>query len=204
VLRRELQTARTLAGRSVAPKLQIGASRRTNYKSLAHYFTHFWCVSVDTLISIIHWRFLHFVSNSATETAMGFTEKFRLQHNEILGVAGEITEELRGKGDAAVMRKLLSNLAGKLNFHLALEDNALYPRLMERKDSKANVMAKKFLHEMGGLGQAFTAYNNKWQVSAIRSDPSGFANETRAVFSALTQRIAKENRELYPLADQES
>jgi hypothetical protein len=135
---------------------------------------------------------------------MSFTDKFRVQHNEILAIATEITKSIDAKAEAAVTRKMLSGLAGKLNFHLAMEDKALYPRLMEKKGSDANAMATKFMHEMGGLGDAFTAYNNKWQVSAIRNDPVGFSRETRAVFSALSQRIARENRELYPLADSAS
>jgi iron-sulfur cluster repair protein YtfE (RIC family) len=135
---------------------------------------------------------------------MGFTDKFRSQHNEILVVAKEMTAELKGTADAAVLRKLLSNLAGKLNFHLAMEDQALYPRLMERKDSDAKAMATRFMTEMGGLGKVFTTYNEKWQVSVIRKDPAGFAGETQAVFAALTKRIARENTELYPLADRAS
>lgn len=132
---------------------------------------------------------------------MGFTEKFRVQHNEILQIAKEMTEHMRGEPNAAVLRKMLSNLAGKLSFHLAMEDQALYPRLLEAKDAKMKSMAKQFMTEMGGLGGAFTAYNSKWQVSAIRADQAGFAAETQAVFAALTQRITRENRELYPLAD---
>jgi hypothetical protein len=135
---------------------------------------------------------------------MGFTEKFRTQHSEILAIAKDMTTELKGEGDAAVLRKLLSNLAGKLNFHLAMEDQALYPRLMERKDADAKGMAKKFMDEMGGLGKVFGTYNDKWQVSAIRKDPAGFASETQAVFAALTKRIQRENTELYPLADRTS
>src|SRR6478735_7148310 len=111
---------------------------------------------------------------------MGFTDKFRTQHNEIRVIAKEMTKELKGEADAGVLRKLLSNLAGKLNFHLAMEDQALYPRLMERKDSDAKAMAKQFMDEMGGLGKVFGTYNDKWQVSAIRNDPAGFAAETQA------------------------
>jgi iron-sulfur cluster repair protein YtfE (RIC family) len=132
---------------------------------------------------------------------MGFTDKFRTQHNEILVIAKEMTAEIKGDADAAVLRKLLSNLAGKLNFHLAMEDQALYPRLMERQDAEAKGMARKFMDEMGGLGKVFGTYNDKWQISAIRKDPAGFAGETQAVFAALTKRIQRENTELYPLAD---
>ncbi|WP_427911437.1 hemerythrin domain-containing protein [Ramlibacter sp. MMS24-I3-19] len=132
---------------------------------------------------------------------MGFTDKFRGQHNEILQIAKEMTEQMRGQPDPAALRKLLSNLAGKLSFHLAMEDQALYPRLLGAEDPKVKTMAQQFMTEMGGLGGAFAAYNGKWQVSDIRANPEGFAEETRAVFAALTQRISRENRELYPLAD---
>lgn len=135
---------------------------------------------------------------------MSYTDKFRSQHNEILLAAGEITKKLDTATDAMVLRKLLSNLAGKINFHLAMEDKALYPRLMERKNSSTNLLASKFMQEMGGLGQVFAEYNSKWQASAIRSDPAGFSTETRKVFSALANRIARENSELYPLADNEA
>lgn len=131
---------------------------------------------------------------------MSFTEKFRQQHEEILGIVGELNAKLKAKADAQELRGVLSNLAGKLNFHLALEDKALYPRIM-KADAKANAMATKFMEEMGNLGDTFTAYNSKWQVTAIRKDPDGFAAETRKVFTALGKRIARENAELYPLAD---
>jgi hypothetical protein len=131
---------------------------------------------------------------------MSFTDKFRQQHVEILGIVGELNDKLKAKEDAQVLRSVLSNLAGKLNFHLAMEDKALYPRIMT-KDAKAKAMATKFMDEMGGLGDAFAAYNSKWQTAAIRKDPAGFADETRKVFAALGKRIARENAELYPLAD---
>lgn len=135
---------------------------------------------------------------------MGFSDKFRAQHDEILAMAGEITVKLKGKPDATEIRKLLSNLAGKVNFHLAMEDKALYPRLMQVKGSDAQVTATKFQNEMGGLAEVFSSYNNKWQVSAIRSDFEGFAEQTRKVLGALAHRISRENADLYPLADREA
>jgi hypothetical protein len=145
------------------------------------------------------------VTNRFTATIlvsiMGFTEKFRAQHDDILGVAGEITAQLKAKGDPAALRKLLSNMAGKVNFHLAMEDEALYPRLMTGGSAAVKSKAGKFKEEMGGLGRVFTDYNNKWQTTAIRADFDGFANETRKVFGALAKRIERENNELYPLAD---
>jgi hypothetical protein len=134
---------------------------------------------------------------------MGFTDNFRSQHDEILAVAGGITEMLNSRdADPTVLRKQLSALAGKVNFHLAMEDKALYPRLLQRKGTQAEALAGRFMSEMGGLAEVFTIYNRKWQASAIRADQQGFALETRKVFGALAQRIARETSELYPVADE--
>jgi hypothetical protein len=136
---------------------------------------------------------------------MSFTDKFRAQHDEILALATTISDLLKlPEPDAAALRKQLSNLAGKVGFHLAMEDQALYPRLMERKGSRVEATANKFQTEMGGLAKVFTDYNSKWQLTAIRNDMAGFANETRKVFGALAHRITRETNELYPLADQGS
>jgi hypothetical protein len=131
---------------------------------------------------------------------MPFTDKFRQQHEEILAVVGELNQQIKVRADAQVLRTVLSNLAGKLNFHLALEDKALYPRI-RKLEGEAPSLAARFQQEMGGLGGVFQAYNSKWQVSVIRNDPEGFAAESRDVFHALGRRIARENAELYPLAD---
>jgi hypothetical protein len=133
---------------------------------------------------------------------MGFTDKFRTQHEEILALCSQISEQLQRKdADALVLRKLLSNLAGKVGFHLAMEDKALYPRLMQQNGSAAEAMASRFQGEMGGLARVFSEYNTRWQVSAIRADPGAFSNETRKVLGALAHRISRETTELYPLAD---
>ena len=135
---------------------------------------------------------------------MGYTDKFRAQHDEILKGAGDISDLLKQNGDPVVLRRMLSTLAGKVNFHLAMEDEALYPRLIAKGTDAVQKRASKFKTEMGGLAQVFTDYNNKWTVSAIRQDVGSFATETRKVFGALAKRIERENAELYPLADQVS
>lgn len=132
---------------------------------------------------------------------MGYADKFRLQHEEILRAATEITDGLKAKADPGQLRKQLSSLAGKVNFHLAMEDQALYPRLMETGDAAVRARANKFKDEMGGLGAVFTEYNARWQLSAIKADLEGFTTETRRIFGALAKRIERENADLYPLAD---
>jgi hypothetical protein len=133
---------------------------------------------------------------------MAYTDNFRRQHQELLAMVAEITGKLKSDpGDARGLRDALSALAGKLTVHLTMEDKALYPRLAQVKGENASAVAQAFQHEMGGLAGQFTEYNRNWPINAIAANPSGFARETQGVFAAIGRRIARENAELYPLAD---
>ncbi|GGY23507.1 hypothetical protein GCM10008098_16210 [Rhodanobacter panaciterrae] len=64
-------------------------------------------------------------------------------------------------------------------------------------------IGKQFQNEMGGLAATYAAFATRWNLSAkIAADPQGFRDDANAIFKALHQRIQRENRELYPLAEQ--
>ncbi len=134
------------------------------------------------------------------------TDNFRQSHDELLQIAGEISKLLTPaeiQKDAAKVRSLLSRLAGKLVVHLHMEDNSLFPSLKEYNDPRLHSTLKKFVDEMGGLKDAFTKYTNKWaNPDHIKNNAVEFINETKGVFSALAQRIGKENNELYKMIDE--
>jgi iron-sulfur cluster repair protein YtfE (RIC family) len=133
---------------------------------------------------------------------MAYSDNFRRQHQDLLAMAGEIAGKLKAEpSDARGLRNLLSAMAGKLTVHLAMEDKALYPRLAQVDVENSRSIARAFQQEMGHLAGAFAEYNQKWQMNAIAADPTGFARDTHAVFAAIGRRIARENNELYPLAD---
>jgi hemerythrin-like domain-containing protein len=134
------------------------------------------------------------------------TETFRQQHAAIV----EVVRELRS---LLVPEKVLDNipdimgvlisLSGKLKAHLSKEDKELYPDLLASGDAKLSDMAAAFQSEMGGLAQAFEDYMATWRsIEAIEDDPDGFIRASEAVIDALSDRINRENRELYMLADQ--
>jgi len=133
------------------------------------------------------------------------TETFRQQHAAIV----EVVKELRS---LLVPEKVLDNipdimgvligLSGKLKAHLSKEDRELYPDLLASGDAKLTEMAAAFQSEMGGLAQAFEDYMATWRsIEAIEDDPDGFIRASEAVIDALSDRINRENRELYMLAD---
>ena len=97
---------------------------------------------------------------------------------------------------------VLISLSGKLKAHLSKEDSELYPDLLASGDAKLTDMAAAFQSEMGGLSQAFEDYMTTWRsIEALEDDPDGFVRASEAIIDALSDRINRENRELYMLAD---
>ncbi len=133
------------------------------------------------------------------------TEKFRDTHRELVQIVGEISKLLKvdelGK-DASAVRSLLSQLAAKLNMHLAMEDKALYPELLRHKDPGVQAKAKAFVAQMGGIKEAFVGYLARYpSVQAIQASPQKFIQETQQVFQVLADRIQAEDNDLHPLVD---
>jgi len=133
------------------------------------------------------------------------TRNFRRQHEELLQIASRISSRLIAEslaGNAGEVRDLQSQLAGKLNVHLAMEDEYLYPELLKHEDESIRSLAKRFVDEMGGIKKVFTQYMNKWpSAHTIQEKPSEYIEETRALFKALEKRIRVEDSELYSTVD---
>jgi hypothetical protein len=130
------------------------------------------------------------------------TEQYRSQHDRLLQLAETILNGLMAQPfDAPAVRSSLSRLAGVLKIHLAVEDEVLYPTLGENPDPTVRETARQFADEMGSLAAVFTEYNSRWTIESMEADTAEFAKETRGVFSALAQRIERENRILYPMLE---
>lgn len=136
---------------------------------------------------------------------MASTTRFREQHTELMALAGEIAAMLdpaRVKGEPEKIRHLLSQLAGKLKIHLAVEDNALYPTLLAHPSPEIQAKAKAFVDEMGGIKQAFMAYLDKYpSPRELEASPEAFVRDTRGLFAVLEKRIHAEDTDLYQVLD---
>ncbi len=74
---------------------------------------------------------------------------------------------------------------------------------MAHPDEKMKETAKRFQEEMGVIGEAVKIYSAKWvSADSIIKQPSDFIDETKLVFTSLTNRIMRENNELYRLLDE--
>lgn len=136
---------------------------------------------------------------------MSLTDNLVKQHVDMINLVDQITAHLQVDqvaSDADEISSLLSQLAGKLTMHLAVEDKSLYPRLLGHSDEKVKKVTQKYIDEMGQLAEAFNSYLDKWRgADAKRDNAQGFINDTKAVFGALGKRIKSENSELYPLLE---
>jgi hypothetical protein len=141
----------------------------------------------------------------AEEPAMARTDNFRKQHEEILALTRKVMDVLEGHigpDSANQTRTLLSLLSGKVSLHLAMEDRSFYPALLASRDSELRELAEEYIDEMGLLAITFGDYLKKWSnAAAIVSNEAAFRSETLAIVSALGQRIARENRQLYEMVD---
>ena len=135
------------------------------------------------------------------------SDRFRRQHEELRGLAFEIDAALRAPsfpGNAREVRRMMARLKGKLVVHSSMENEALYPRLLEHADPAVRALAQNLFEELGGIYDAFAAHHGRWStVELIEADPAAYARHTQEVFDQLKLRMHRENDELYPLADRE-
>lgn len=132
-------------------------------------------------------------------------KNFYDHHSDVLTLAAAVERRLDPAGvaaDPAPVAADLVRLFGKFSVHLAVEDKSLYPRLTRDGDPALRGLAARFHDEMGGLTQRFETYRKRWPGPlAIAKDPAGFVAETKAILGQLKNRIAREDAELYPLAE---
>jgi hypothetical protein len=135
------------------------------------------------------------------------SDRFRRQHEELGGLALEIEDAITGPGfpaNAREVRRMMARFKGKLVVHSTMENEALYPRLLEHADPDVRASAQRLFNELGGIYDAFALHHARWStVELISIDPHTFVRHTQEVFARLRLRVERENDELYPLADRD-
>ncbi len=129
--------------------------------------------------------------------------KLRDEHAVILRIVQRLDYLISGSTPPprlhllAVRHQLASTLIG----HLKDEDWLLYPQLLASPDERIASTARAFSDELGGLAAAYRAHSDRWGADAIAADWDGYRTDCRELLDALTTRIAREDRELYPLVE---
>jgi hypothetical protein len=132
-------------------------------------------------------------------------DKFKREHVDLLAAVTTLRELVQTgvQEHAEAILGQLVTMSSVIKLHLAAEDRVLYPALINAEDPQVARTGQRFQQEMGDLAQAYAIFVSRWNLaSKISRDPEGFRGEANNVFKALHLRVQRENRELYPLAEQ--
>ncbi|GBH29507.1 hemerythrin domain-containing protein [Sphingobium xenophagum] len=131
---------------------------------------------------------------------MDMTE-LRRQHDEISHTAHRLALATADHANPRSVGAIRWQLARQLMGHLALEDRILYPALQRADDAHTRTTAAALQAETGALAESFSSYMTAWSDDRVAREWADFCIATQAVIRALTERVDRENRTLYPLAD---
>jgi hypothetical protein len=136
---------------------------------------------------------------------MARTTALRAQHvaaEAMLADLFDCIEAYGGDSDAYPLSLKLARLAGTLRTHFAMEDQILYPYMIASDHHQAAVMARVFRSEIGHIGAQFDHFIDRWLSSdAIAASFGQFSYEAGMLFGAIRERMVREDRDLFPLAD---
>lgn len=128
-------------------------------------------------------------------------QSLRAQHRVIIVLAsnlGGVAGDLKTRDDAHDARTLILEIDGLLKTHLGVEDDQMYPMLMDAPCAETRRLGATAFGDMGGIAGLWNAYRDRWSAEAMLSDVRRFREATRGVLQALSVRIQQENDTLYP------
>ena len=85
--------------------------------------------------------------------------------------------------------------------HLKAADRMLYPRLLVSDEEGIATVARSFGEQMGGLAELYANHCRRWGAEAMAANWAAYCSDSRELIDALTTRIRRERRELFPLLE---
>jgi hypothetical protein len=127
------------------------------------------------------------------------------QHAEIgTVIAAAMTAIDRGevRANAQPITAMLNEMSRLIGSHLKIEDEEVYPVLVNRTEADIRRTARQFRDNMGGLAEEFHNYVARYRSpAAVSADLPLFCYESRRIFERLRYRMQREEHDLYPLLD---
>lgn len=140
---------------------------------------------------------------SILEVAMINLNNLNRQHKNIKEEIQFIVNEMK-KGNAGIdtaeTALHISRLAGQLRIHLLEEDKFLYPELLKSSDEIIRELTSQYITEMGNLAMEYTEFKISYNTSGkIKNNIDNFLMDADRILKALSNRLSKEDKELYHL-----
>ncbi|MGQ4582456.1 hemerythrin domain-containing protein [Lysobacter sp. F60174L2] len=132
-------------------------------------------------------------------------DRYRNDHATILGQVEELRQLIRSgiEAQADAIAEHLVRVSSGIKFHLLAEDSVLYPAMEKADAAEVVALSRRYRAEMAGIAQRFREFVARWRVGArIGAEPETFRHEANEIFRALYERLQREDRELYPAAEQ--
>lgn len=130
-------------------------------------------------------------------------KNLKRQHSEIMHLATYILNNIEKstvEQNVHEIVKSINTITGKLKIHLLNEDKYLYPQLLKSSNIELNTFGKKYYEEMKKVTEVYENYKLKYNtVSKIEQNVSNFNKDTKQVFKLLSNRVDKEEKQLYSL-----
>lgn len=134
---------------------------------------------------------------------MLFTTQLRHEHDLLLAMADELEVVCSGPRPEGLIPLLilLERFNQLLQVHLLREDSILYPNMLSGNDREAATVAAAFQAELGSLDAHVAQFEKEWTTGEISSRWPAFCQDLHILLQELRVRIARENEELYPMAE---
>jgi hypothetical protein len=132
------------------------------------------------------------------------TYQFREQHARLLEDVEALKVAIAGPQSTMpeIARAALSQLLARYRAHLLVEDNKFYPPVLKSKDAALVALAQRFQAEMTLFRGEFEKYARRWPTATgIRGNIVRFVADTKAILLVFTERLVREESELYALVD---
>ncbi len=133
--------------------------------------------------------------------------QFRDSQDNLLQMIGELqalmtSDMFEMTRNSMSAHQLLCELGIKIQEHLGEADRNVYPYLLIHDDPRIQSLAWGFINGEIPLRQSFIEYYMKWLKNFHYIFPQEFIDESQEIFNMISQRIERENRELFPWLEQ--
>jgi hypothetical protein len=86
--------------------------------------------------------------------------------------------------------------------HLAVEQRYLYPAAQACGVAKVARLGRQYENDMHGIAGAYLDFAGRWNTPVrLAAEPEASRSEANTVLHALTQRMRREDTELYPTVE---
>ena len=134
---------------------------------------------------------------------MSITAELRNDHSELVRYIGQLRQIISQSSapNSIELFYFRHGFTKTVLAHLTTEDWVLYPAMLRSTDFEVVATARRFMDEMGGLREAYKIWLARWPTNSIASQWPAFVIETSSLLDAMSNRIHRENYELYPLIE---